>query len=123
MGLFGPLGYAAYGGAFGVSPGGGPSGGTLRILQPDDTDDTDYAMQPGVPRPLPPANPYLLQPYASAAPATQTAAGAAPPAANPFAPLPRIGVPPSAPMPSIETLGAFTTRRTQFFGPLSGISM
>src|SRR5271155_3686221 len=115
MGLFGPLSSTIYSG-YGI--------GAPRVygngMQQDgpQQDDSDYAMQLGIPRPLPPARPYSAQPY------QQTAGASAPPAAsppaNPLAPLPRISTPP---LSSMQVLGGFTTRRTQLFGPLSGISV
>jgi hypothetical protein len=107
MGLFGPLGSAIYGGLLhGVS-------GDVYGFQPDTRIST---MQFGVPRPLPLAARYLLPSDQGAA--DVNSAGAAPPVANPMA-LPRL-VTPLRPM---DTLGTFTTRRTQLFGPLSGFSI
>jgi hypothetical protein len=127
MGLFGPLSSTAYSGYAlagaaplvyrGDYPGNYP--GANRGANAPQQDDSDYALQIGMPRPLPPAAlPYGVQPYQQSAAAGAPPPGLSPPA-NPLAPAPRISTPP----PYMQVLGGFTTRRTQLFGPLSGVSV
>jgi hypothetical protein len=46
-----------------------------------------------------------------------TAAPVVSPAATPAGPIMAV------PLPSMQTLGGFTTRRTQFFGPLASVAI
>jgi hypothetical protein len=103
MPLFGPLGSMIYGDApLGVSSG----------LYGVDPDAVDYAMRIGVPRPL-------LPPSRFAFPFSQpTALNTAPPAL----PATTLALPPP-PLPAMQSLGTFTTRRTELFGPLSAVSI
>ena len=104
MPLFGPLGSVIYGDAsrrassslFGVDP-----------------DAADYAIQLGVPRPLPIPNRYAL-PTDQPAPGTTMTSAPTPAAAV---------MPAAAALPPMTSVGTFTTRRTQLFGPLAGIAI
>ena len=112
MALFGPLDYAVYGGLLhGLS-------GDVYGFEPD----TQYStVGPQRPRLLP--NDYLWpdDPDASGTGVAPTVAN--PPVANSIAPFPGTVVPQPAPLPSMQMLGTLTTRRTQLFGPLAGISI
>jgi hypothetical protein len=108
MGLFGPLGSVIYGHA----PPALSSG-----LYGTDPDAVDYAMQLGVPRPLPIPNQYLWpwQLPDTGTTAVNTAVASATAATPAQAPAP--------PLPSMQSLGTLTTRRTQLFGPLGSVSI
>ncbi|HUJ40850.1 MAG TPA: hypothetical protein VLW54_09910 [Candidatus Acidoferrales bacterium] len=106
MPLFGPLSSVRYANApFSVSSG----------LFDVDQDAADYAMQFGVPRPIFAPRAPLLPMNAAAAAASN---------AGVPAPVSPAGVtPPAGAPPPLASLGTFTTRRTQLFGPLSTISI
>jgi hypothetical protein len=110
MGLFGPLGSAGYGDA---SP--AVSSGLYGV----DPADVDYVMQLGVLRPR-------LIPNRNVLPAYQQAMDTPAAISAPVAPSATAATALSAlapPLPAMQSLGTFTTRRTQLFGPLSGISI
>jgi hypothetical protein len=109
MGLFGPLG-AGIGdirqGIFDSAP--------YVPMYGTDPDAMDYAMRLGVPRPLPTPN-RLLYPQSAAA----AGAGATSPGINAAAPVPYT----VASLPAMQTIGGFTTRRTELFGPLATVAI
>ena len=105
MGLFGPLGAAIYGGLFHEVSGDVYGFGAQ-------SRDSTTPFVPQQPRSVP--NRYLLAPDDTSA--DPNAGAAAPSAANPVAPQ-------AAALPAMQTLGAFSTRRMQLFGPLGGISI
>jgi hypothetical protein len=106
MRLFGPLDSLMYGDAPPVlSP----------EFYPYGSDATGYTMPSRVPRPVRIPNPYVLPSYPPAAAMTSGTPGASPVTAPGQAPAP--------PLPSLQTLGTFTTRRTQLFGPLGSVSI
>jgi len=107
MGLFGPLDYLT----FGDMP-------PLKYahLYGMDPDATAYSWV------RPAASPIetpATSPTSGAPPAgTSGGAAAASPASSPLQAQPT-----AAALPSVQSLGTFTTRRTQLFGPLGGVSI
>ncbi len=96
MPLFGPIGVGLANALFGVNT--GTNGFELQSgLQP-----------PGLPFGVPyqPAAAASTTPTATPAPGSSTSGGPAPP-----------------PVPAMQSIGTFTTKRTQMFGPLGAVSI
>jgi hypothetical protein len=94
MPLFGPLGSTNYG----------------RALYGVDLDVDDSA----------PRRPIML-PIGPVYTPVQPAATVTPPAAS--SAVPTAATTAAAPLPAVQSLGTFTTRRTELFGPLSAVSI
>jgi hypothetical protein len=115
MGLFGPLGDTR----LGIYEGGPASTGGANIfgMDPGALDDAEYV---GSQRRLTGLQ-WLRARYPYAGAGMPAMNAIAPPATAPAATPAVPGI--IAPLPSMQTLGGFTTRRTQFFGPLASVAI